>query len=109
MKNLRLKSLFAISAILIFNLTTVQAATGVIEIIMRSSNGSDTELITIQAETNKFHSIVLVSQTGETITKTIRLTSRELSINFDLPKGVYQIFVVDVETGIKQKHTTLLH
>jgi len=107
MKNL--KSVFLISTIFLYSIIAVHAKTGVIDIIMRNSSSLETELITVQVEIHKFHSIVLVSQTGETITKTVKLTNQQHSINFDLPKGKYQLFIIDVENGIKQKYTTLLH
>jgi len=108
MKNLKLKSLFVISAILVCNIIVVNAKTGVIDIIMKSSNGSNKELITIKAEANKLHSIILVSQTGEIITKTIRPTNQPCHLNFDLPAGKYQLLIVEVETGIKQNYTFIL-
>lgn len=101
----KFRKLFVIAAILFSNFYLAQAKTGVVEIAMRSTNGSDIELINFEVETQKVHTIVLVNENGETFTKSIRLTNRMQEINFDLPKGKYQLCIVEVQSGSKQKHT----
>lgn len=103
--------LLVITTILLCTFFTANADHGVVEIVMRAASQSSTnvEQIKIKTEKQTMLSVVLVNQTGETITRTVFLTNQQQRVEFNISFGTYQVFVIDIETGHLQKYTIKLH
>lgn len=99
--------LMTLMAAVFFSFSTAFAQPGAIDIIMcRACNSSSTSnMLQVPVEQNELYSIVVISKSGEKFTKKIRLTSRSKKLNLDLPPGFYKVIIVEVATGLTQKHT----